>query len=80
MRTRSFLIVATFVVLLVAAAGGVYAYDSAHEHKIAKGISVGGVDVGGLEEAAARERLRAAVLEPLNQPGHRALQGQDASR
>jgi lipoprotein-anchoring transpeptidase ErfK/SrfK len=67
-RTRSFFIVATFVVLLVAAAGGLYAYDSAREHEITKGITVGGVDVGGLEEDAARERLRAAVLEPLNQP------------
>jgi len=67
-RTRSFFIVATLVVLLVVAAGGVYAYDSAREKEITKGISVGGVDVGGLEEGAARERLRAAVLEPLNQP------------
>ena len=68
MRTRSFFIVATLVVLLVAAAGGIYAYDSAREHEITKGISVGGVDVGGLKEEAARARLRSAVLEPLNQP------------
>ena len=47
MRTRSFLIVATFVVLLVAAAGGVYAYDSAREDEIAKGITVGGVTSAG---------------------------------
>jgi L,D-transpeptidase catalytic domain/Putative peptidoglycan binding domain len=67
-RTRSFFIVATLVVLLVAAAGGVYVYDSAHEHEIAKGISVGGVEVGGLKEDAARARLRSAVLEPLNKP------------
>jgi lipoprotein-anchoring transpeptidase ErfK/SrfK len=66
--TRSFLIVATFVVLLVAAAGGVYAYDSAREHRITEGITVGGVRVGGLEEGAAKARLRAAVLEPLNRP------------
>ena len=68
MRTRSFFIVATLVVLLVAAAGGVYAYDSAREREITKGISVGGVQVGGLEEEAAKARLRSAVLEPLNQP------------
>jgi lipoprotein-anchoring transpeptidase ErfK/SrfK len=67
-RTRSFFIVATLVVLLVAAAGGIYAYDSARENEIAKGITVGGVDVGGMEEKAARARLRSAVLEPLNQP------------
>ena len=68
MRSRSFFIVATLVVLLVAAAGGIYAYDSARENEIAKGISVGGVEVGGLKEAAARARLRASVLEPLNKP------------
>jgi lipoprotein-anchoring transpeptidase ErfK/SrfK len=67
-RTRSFFIVATLVVLLVAAAGGIYAYDSARESQITKGITVGGVDVGGLKEAAARARLRSAVLEPLNKP------------
>ena len=68
MRIRSFFIVATLVVLLVAAGGGIYAYDSAREHEITKGISVGGVDVGGLKEEAARARLRSAVLEPLNKP------------
>ena len=68
MRTRSFLIVATFVVLLVAAGAGIYAYDSAREHEITKGITVGGVDVGGMKEAAARARLRSAVLEPLSKP------------
>jgi len=67
-RSRSFFIVATLVVLLVAAAGGIYAYDSGREHQITKGITVGGVDVGGMKEAAARAKLRRAVLEPLNQP------------
>ena len=68
MRTRSFLIVATLVVLLVVAAGGIYADDKSRENQIAKGITVGGVDVGGMKEAAARAKLRAAVLEPLNRP------------
>jgi lipoprotein-anchoring transpeptidase ErfK/SrfK len=67
-RSRSFFIVATLVVLLVAAAGGIYAYDSGREHQITKGITVGGVPVGGMKEAAARAKLRRAVLEPLNQP------------
>ena len=68
MRTRSFFIAATFVVLLAAAAGGVYAYDHAREDQISKGITVGGVDVGGLTEEAARARLRSGVLEPLSKP------------
>ena len=68
MRSRPFLIVATLVVLLVVAAGGIYADDSGRKQEIAKGITVGGVDVGGMKEAAARAKLRSAVLEPLDRP------------
>jgi lipoprotein-anchoring transpeptidase ErfK/SrfK len=67
-RSRSFFIVAAVLVLLLAAAGGVYAYDSGRQQLIARGITVGGVDVGGLRAPAARQRLRAAVLVPLNRP------------
>jgi lipoprotein-anchoring transpeptidase ErfK/SrfK len=67
-RSRSFFIVAAVLVLLLVAAGGVYAYDSGRESRIAEGITVGGVDVGGLEAPAAERRLRSAVLEPLNRP------------
>src|SRR3954453_15482428 len=67
-RSRSFFIVAAVVVLLLVAAGGVYAYDSGRDGTIAKGISIGGVDGGGLKEPVAKERLRAAVLEPLSGP------------
>jgi lipoprotein-anchoring transpeptidase ErfK/SrfK len=74
-RSRSFFIVATLVVLLVAAAGGIYAYDSGREHQITKGITVGGVPVGGMKEAAARAKLRRAVLEPLNRPVVARYQG-----
>ena len=68
MRSRSFFIVAAVVVLLLVAASGVYAYDSGREHQIAKGVTVGGVDVGGLEATAAEQRLRTAVLAKLNRP------------
>jgi lipoprotein-anchoring transpeptidase ErfK/SrfK len=67
-RSRSFVIVAAVLVLLFVAAGGVYAYDSGHKDQIAKGITVGGVDVGGLKAKAAERRLRAAVLNRLNRP------------
>src|SRR3954447_19276927 len=58
-RSRSFFIVAAVVVLLLVAAGGVYAYDSGRDGTIAKGISIGGGDVGGLKAPAAQERLPA---------------------
>lgn len=68
MRSRSFFIFAAVLVLLLVAAGGVYAYDSGRKDQIAKGVTVGGVDVGGLKATAAEHRLRAAVLEKLNRP------------
>src|SRR3954453_20421341 len=67
-RSRSFFIVAAVVVLLLVAAGGVYAYDSGRDDTIAKGVSIGGVPFGGVKAPGAKERLRAAVLEPLSRP------------
>src|SRR4051812_4126652 len=68
MRSRTLALTAVLIVALLAAAGGVYAYDQGKEGQIAEGIKVNGVDVGGMKEAAARQKLRAALLEPLNRP------------
>ena len=60
MRSRSILLVVVLVlVLLGSLAGVVYAYDQADRDQIAKGVTVGGVDVGGLTGAEARARLAA---------------------
>jgi lipoprotein-anchoring transpeptidase ErfK/SrfK len=67
-RSRSFILVALLLVVLLLGAGGVYAYDSGRRDVIAKGISVSGVDVGGLGPAMAREKLRETLLEPLKEP------------
>jgi lipoprotein-anchoring transpeptidase ErfK/SrfK len=67
-RSKTFIAVAAFVALLIAGAVGVYAYDSAHADEIARGITVGGIDVGGLDRQAARTKLRAELLEPLRAP------------
>src|SRR5215208_1106949 len=68
MHRRSLVLVAILVVALLAAAGGVYAFDKGKEGQIAEGIKVNGVDVGGLSASAARSKLRTALLEPLNRP------------
>ena len=34
--------------------GGVYAYDSSKKHVIAKGVKIGGVDVGGMSDSEAK--------------------------
>jgi lipoprotein-anchoring transpeptidase ErfK/SrfK len=68
MHRRSLVLIAILVVALLAGAGGVYAYDQGKERQIAEGIKVNGVDVGGMSESKAREKLRAALLDPLNRP------------
>jgi lipoprotein-anchoring transpeptidase ErfK/SrfK len=68
MRTRAVIVATAVAVLLLGGAGGVYAYDQARAEKIAKGVRVGAVDVGGLTAEQARAKLRRAVLEPLSRP------------
>jgi lipoprotein-anchoring transpeptidase ErfK/SrfK len=56
------------VVAMLAAAGGVYAYDSGRETLIPERVSIGNVDVGGLQAADAEQRLQAQLLAPLKEP------------
>jgi lipoprotein-anchoring transpeptidase ErfK/SrfK len=67
-RSRPFVITAAFLAVLLVLAGAVYAYDSSRGDKIAEGISVGGVDVGGLTPAAARAKLEDRYLRALKAP------------
>jgi lipoprotein-anchoring transpeptidase ErfK/SrfK len=67
-RQRSFILVAVFVFLLVAGAVGAYAYDSSREDLIAEGVTVAGVDVGGLRADEARRLLEREVSDPLERP------------
>jgi lipoprotein-anchoring transpeptidase ErfK/SrfK len=66
--TRPFIAGAAIVVLLVALAAGTYVYDHGRQDTIGKGVTIGGVDVGGLKREAAEAKLRQAILAPLNQP------------
>jgi lipoprotein-anchoring transpeptidase ErfK/SrfK len=54
-------------VALVALAAGAYAYDSAQKDKIADGVTVAGVDVGGLSADQAAAKVRRHLLSPLRQ-------------
>jgi lipoprotein-anchoring transpeptidase ErfK/SrfK len=65
---RTLVLAALLIVALLAGGGAVYAYDQGKKETIAEGISVNGIEVGGLDEAAARVRLRSALLEPLDRP------------
>ncbi|HEY8764595.1 MAG TPA: L,D-transpeptidase family protein [Solirubrobacteraceae bacterium] len=61
MRSRSFVAVALTIVCLLGGSAAVLAYDSSQRDRIARGITIGGVDVGGLSSAQARARLQAAI-------------------
>jgi L,D-transpeptidase catalytic domain/Putative peptidoglycan binding domain len=67
-RSPVFIAVVVGLALVFAGAAGVYAYDHAREDEIARGITVGGVDVGGLDRAKAEQVLRVNLVEPLQQP------------
>src|SRR5215207_9738027 len=60
-------LVAVVLVLLVGAVGA-YALDTANRDKIADGVTVGGVDVGGESTDDAKRMLRAKLVEPLDHP------------
>jgi lipoprotein-anchoring transpeptidase ErfK/SrfK len=68
MRSKPFMAVAGLLVVLLALAGAMLIYDSGRKDTIAKGISVGGVDIGGLKRDAAEAKLRTALADPLKQP------------
>jgi lipoprotein-anchoring transpeptidase ErfK/SrfK len=68
MRSRSFVAVALAIAVLLAGAGAVLAYDSSQRDTIAKGITVGGIDIGGLTVSQAQARLRAAYRARLARP------------
>ena len=56
------------VLALVAGAGALYAYDSSRSNTIAKGVTAGGVDVGGLSASAARDVLRRSLSPKVGKP------------
>ncbi|MGI8659747.1 MAG: L,D-transpeptidase family protein [Thermoleophilaceae bacterium] len=68
MRQKSFIFIAALLVLLLAGAGGVYAYDRSNQDTIAAGVTVAGVDVGGLTSEQARAKVRRQVAAPLQRP------------
>lgn len=68
MRAASLIAVAVAIVLVLAGAVGVYAYDRSRQDRVAEGVDVAGVDVGGLDRDAARARLERELAQPLAAP------------
>ena len=65
MGTKTSIAVLIAAVLLVVVAGGAYAYDSSQKDEIADGVTVAGVDVGGLNEEEAAAKVQRKLLAPL---------------
>jgi lipoprotein-anchoring transpeptidase ErfK/SrfK len=67
-RTKSFILVAAFLAVLVVLGGALYAYDHARADEIAKGVEVGGIPLGGMTVEQARGRLEREIMRPLERP------------
>jgi len=67
-RTKSLILVAVGVAVLVVLGGGLYAYDHARANEIAKGVEIGGIPLGGMTADQARSRLEREVMRPLERP------------
>jgi lipoprotein-anchoring transpeptidase ErfK/SrfK len=67
-RTKSFILIAAGLAVLVVLGGALYAYDHARANEIAKGVEVGGIPLGGLSPEQARARLEREIMRPLERP------------
>lgn len=65
MGRKAKLAIATCVALLALGAVGAYAYDSSQQDEIAEGVTIGGVDVGGMTAEQAKRVVRRQLLAPL---------------
>lgn len=65
MRTKTSIAALIAAVLLVLVVGGAWAYDSSQKDKIADGVTIGGVDVGGLDEEEAVAKVHRKLVAPL---------------
>jgi lipoprotein-anchoring transpeptidase ErfK/SrfK len=64
---RLAIVLALFVALFAACAVAAYAWDESRNDEIAEGVTIGGVDVGGMTEDEALAEVDEALVEPLRQ-------------
>ena len=60
MRHRWFILVAVLLLVLIGGAVAAFAYDSSRDDLIAEGVTIAGVDVGGMKSAQARSSFGAS--------------------
>ena len=76
MRHRSFISLAAALAFLLIVSVAVYAYDSSHADRIARGVKAGGVDIGDMKTVDAREKLRHRLIERAERPLHATYHGE----
>lgn len=64
------------LLLLVGGAVGAFAYDNSRKQQVANGVTVGGVDIGGLDQAEARALLHHQLVQPLTKPLKATFEGE----
>jgi lipoprotein-anchoring transpeptidase ErfK/SrfK len=67
-RSVQFIVVSAVLILLIGGAVGVWAYDASRDDRIADGVTVGGIMLGGLDRDEAREKLERELLAALRRP------------
>jgi lipoprotein-anchoring transpeptidase ErfK/SrfK len=68
MRHRWFILVAVLLLVLVGGSVAAFAYDSSRDDLIAKGVTIAGVDVGGMTTGEARSVVQRELQKPLEKP------------
>ena len=68
MRSRRVIIGMVIAAVVLVGAVGAWAYDHGKRDTIARGVHVGGVDVGGMSAEQARSKLRERLLSSLQRP------------
>jgi lipoprotein-anchoring transpeptidase ErfK/SrfK len=76
MGRKTKIAIATALALLLLGAVAAYAYDSTQRDTIAEGVTVGGVEVGGMDAEQAERAVRRQLLAPLR---HSLRVGYDGS-
>ena len=68
MRSRSFIIIAASLAVLIVGAAALYLYDHGQRDTIAKGVKIAGIDVGGMSTKTAAAKVRTDLRARLQQP------------
>jgi hypothetical protein len=67
-RKSKIAVIAAVLVAAMAVVAAAYLYDHSQEGQIAGGVTIDGVDVGGMDVEAAEAKLRRELLRPLDRP------------